>query len=47
MLTFELIKEYYTKGYYSKIHLKELYKANYITETQYFSLTGSTVWDES
>ena len=47
ILTYELIKKFYEKGYYSKSQLKELFKANYLTESQYYSLTGSTVWDES
>lgn len=47
ILTYELIKKFYEKGYYSKSQLKELHKANAITEAQYFELTGEAYWNES
>lgn len=43
--TFEIIKDYYEKGYYTNYHLKEYCRAGYITEQQYTSLTGKAFWE--
>lgn len=47
ILTFELIQEYYKKGYYTNYHLKELCKVGFITETEYYKLTGKMYWEDT
>lgn len=47
VLTYELIRNYYLKGYYSNNHIKELCRVNVITQAQYATLTGEVYWEST
>lgn len=47
VLTYELIRNYYLKGYYSKKNIKELCRVNVITQSQYTTLTGEVYWESA
>lgn len=47
VLTYELIRNYYIKGYYTNAHLRDLCKANVITQSQYATLTGEVYWESA
>lgn len=47
VLTYELVKEYYEKGYYTKVHLKELCTVGIISQSQYTILTSETYWEST
>lgn len=46
ILTYDIVKDYYIKGYYSNKNLKELCTADVITQSQYTSLTGRMYWED-
>ena len=44
--TYEMIEKYYKKGYYTNYHLKEYCRMGYLTEQEYFVLTGLRYWED-
>ena len=45
MLTFEIIKKYYEKEYYTVRQIKDFCSVGYITESQYTEITGKIYWE--
>lgn len=44
--TFEIIKNYYDRGYYTVFQIKEYCRTGYITETEYYKLIGKHYWED-